>query len=212
MPLKILLADDHQIVRQGLKALLEEEGFKVVCEASNGQEAIAMAREYEPDVAVLDLSMPILNGIGAAEEIRKFSGNRIRVVLLTVHTERQYVLQAMRAGIRGYVLKTRAAADLIQAITDVGSGLTYLSSGVSQAVVEAYLTKDEMAPQASLTPRELQVLQLVAEGKTTKEVAALLGVSFKTAESHRTRIMEKLDIHETAGLVRYAIRKGIIQA
>jgi DNA-binding NarL/FixJ family response regulator len=212
MPLKILLADDHQIVRQGLKALLEEEGFKVVCEASNGQEAIAMAREYEPDVAVLDLSMPILNGIGAAEEIRKFSGNRIRVVLLTVHTERQYVLQAMRAGIRGYVLKTRAAADLIQAITDVGSGLTYLSSGVSQAVVEAYLTKEELAPQESLTPRELQVLQLVAEGKTTKEVASLLGVSFKTAESHRTRIMEKLDIHETAGLVRYAIRKGVIQA
>jgi DNA-binding NarL/FixJ family response regulator len=211
MPLKILLADDHQIVRQGLKALLEEEGFKVVCEASNGQEAIAMAREYEPDVAVLDLSMPILNGIVAAEEIRKSSGNRIRVILLTVHTERQYVLQAMRAGVRGYVLKTRAAADLIQAITEVASGLTYLSSGVSQAVVEAYLTKDELAPQVSLTPRELQVLQLVAEGKTTKEVASTLGVSFKTAESHRTRIMEKLDIHETAGLVRYAIRKGIIQ-
>jgi two-component system response regulator NreC len=212
MPLKILLADDHQIVRQGLKALLEEEGFKVVCEASNGQEAIAMAREYEPDVAVLDLSMPVLNGIVAAEEIRKSSGNRIRVVLLTVHTERQYVLQAMRAGIRGYVLKTRAAADLIQAITDVGNGLTYLSSGVSEAVVDAYLTKEELAPQESLTPRELQVLQLVAEGKTTKEVASLLGVSFKTAESHRSRIMEKLDIHETAGLVRYAIRKGIIQA
>ena len=212
MPLKILLADDHQIVRQGLKALLEEEGFKVICEASNGQEAIAMAREFEPDVAVLDLSMPILNGIVAAEEIRKASGNKIRVVLLTVHTERQYVLQALRAGIRGYVLKTRAAADLIQAIADVNSGLTYLSSGISQAVVEAYLTKDELAPQESLTPRELQVLQLVAEGKTTKEVANLLGVSFKTAESHRTRIMEKLDIHETAGLVRYAIRKGIIQA
>ena len=211
MPLKILLADDHQIVRQGVKALLEGEGFKVVCEASNGQEAIAMAREFEPDVAVLDLTMPILNGIVAAEEIRKTSGNKIRVVLLTVHTERQYVLQAMRAGIRGYVLKTRAAADLIQAITEVASGLTYLSSGVSQAVVEAYLTKEELAPQESLTPRELQVLQLVAEGKTTKEVASLLGVSFKTAESHRTRIMEKLDIHETAGLVRYAIRKGIIQ-
>ncbi|HUZ48071.1 MAG TPA: response regulator transcription factor [Terriglobia bacterium] len=212
MPLKILLADDHQIVRQGLKALLEEEGFKVICEASNGQEAISMAREFAPDVAVLDLSMPILNGIVAAEEIRKASGNKIRVVLLTVHTERQYVLQAMRAGIRGYVLKTRAAADLIQAIADVNSGLTYLSSGISQAVVEAYLTKDELAPQENLTPRELQVLQLVAEGKTTKEVANLLGVSFKTAESHRTRIMEKLDIHETAGLVRYAIRKGVIQA
>ena len=212
MPLRILLADDHQIVRQGLKSLLEGEGFKVICEASNGQEAIAMAREFSPDVAVLDLSMPILNGIVAAEQIRKDSGNRIRVVLLTVHTERQYVLQAMRAGIRGYVLKTRAASDLIQAITDVGTGLTYLSSGISQTVVEAYLTKQELTSQENLTPRELQVLQLIAEGKTTKEVASLLGVSFKTAESHRTRIMEKLDIHETAGLVRYAIRKGVIEA
>lgn len=212
MPLRILLADDHQIVRQGLKSLLEGEGFKVICEASNGQEAINLAREFSPDVAVLDLSMPILNGIVAAEQIRKESGNRIRVVLLTVHTERQYVLQAMRAGIRGYVLKTRAASDLIQAITDVGTGLTYLSSGISQTVVEAYLTKEELATQENLTPRELQVLQLIAEGKTTKEVASLLGVSFKTAESHRTRIMEKLDIHETAGLVRYAIRKGVIEA
>ncbi len=212
MPLRILLADDHQIVRQGLKSLLEGEGFKVVCEASNGQEAINLAREFSPDVAVLDLSMPILNGIVAAEQIRKDSGNRIRVVLLTVHTERQYVLQAMRAGIRGYVLKTRAASDLLQAITDVGTGLTYLSSGISQTVVEAYLTKQELTSQENLTPRELQVLQLIAEGKTTKEVASLLGVSFKTAESHRTRIMEKLDIHETAGLVRYAIRKGVIEA
>jgi DNA-binding NarL/FixJ family response regulator len=212
MALKILLADDHPIVRQGLKALLEGEGFRVVCEASNGQEAIAMARQYSPQVAVLDLGMPILNGLGAAEEIRRASANKIPTVLLTVHTERQYVLQAMRAGVRGYVLKTRAAADLIQAITDVSRGLTYLSSGVSELVVDAYLTKDEMLPRESLSSRELQVLQLVAEGKSTKQVASVLGVSFKTAESHRTRIMQKLDIHETAGLVRYAIRQGIIQA
>jgi two-component system response regulator NreC len=212
MPLKILLADDHQIVRQGLKALLEERGLKVICEASNGQEAISMAREYEPDIAILDLTMPVLNGIVAAEEIHKLSGNRIRVVLLTVHAERQDGLQALRAGIRGYVLKTRAAADLIQAISDVANGLTYLSSGVSEAVVDAYLTKNEPVTTEKLTARERQVLQLVAEGKTTKEIASLLGVSFKTAESHRTNLMEKLDIHETAGLVRYAIRMGLIQA
>lgn len=212
MPLKILLADDHPIVRQGLKALLEDEGFKVVCEASDGQEAIAMARQSSPDVAVLDLAMPILNGLAAAAVIRKDSANKIIIVLLTVHTERQYVLQALRAGVRGYVLKTRAAADLLQAIADVSKGLTYLSSGVSEVVVDAYLTKDELLQPDSLTSRELQVLQLVAEGKSTKEVAYVLGVSFKTAESHRTRIMQKLDIHETAGLVRYAIRQGIIQA
>lgn len=211
MSLKILLADDHQIVRQGLKALLEQEGFNVVAEASNGQEAITKARELEPDVAVLDLSMPVMNGLLAAEEIRRLSNNKIRVVFLTVHTERQYVLQALRAGVRGYVLKAKAAENLIQAITDVSNGLTYLSSGVSEAVVDAYLTKDESAPVEHLTPRELHVLQLVAEGKTTKEIASMLGISFKTAESHRTRIMEKLNIHETAGLVRYAIRRGVIQ-
>lgn len=211
MPLKILLADDHQIVRQGLKALLEQEGFSVVAEASNGQEAVTKARELEPDVAVLDVSMPIMNGLLAAEEIRRSSGTKVRVVLLTVHTESQYVLQALRAGVRGYVLKSKAAENLIQAITDVSNGLTYLSSGVSEAVVEAYLTKQEGGPVEHLTSRELQVLQLVAEGKTTKEIASLLGISFKTAESHRTRIMEKLDIHETAGLVRYAIRRGVIQ-
>jgi len=211
MPLKILLADDHQIVRQGLKALLEQEGFNVVAEASNGQEAVTKARELEPDIAVLDVSMPIMNGLLAAEEIRRSSGTKVRVVLLTVHTESQYVLQALRAGVRGYVLKSKAAENLIQAITDVSNGLTYLSSGVSEAVVEAYLTKQEGGPIEHLTSRELQVLQLVAEGKTTKEIASLLGISFKTAESHRTRIMEKLDIHETAGLVRYAIRRGVIQ-
>lgn len=211
MPLKILLADDHQIVRQGLKALLEQEGFNVIAEASNGQEAVTKTRELEPDVAVLDVSMPIMNGLLAAEEIRRSLGTKVRVVLLTVHTESQYVLQALRAGVRGYVLKSKAAENLIQAITDVSNGLTYLSSGVSEAVVEAYLTKHESGPVENLTSRELQVLQLVAEGKTTKEIASLLGISFKTAESHRTRIMEKLDIHETAGLVRYAIRRGVIQ-
>jgi DNA-binding NarL/FixJ family response regulator len=212
MGLTILLADDHLIVREGLKALLEGEGFEVVAEASDGQETVAMALTSKPDVAILDLSMPVLNGIAATQKIHNSLGNRTPVILLTVHKERQYVLEALRAGVRGYVLKTHAAADLLQAITDVTNGLTYLSPGVSEQVVEAYLSKEDEIPEAGLTSRELQVLQLVAEGKSTKELAAVLGISFKTAESHRTRIMERLDIHETAGLVRYAIRKGIIQA
>jgi DNA-binding NarL/FixJ family response regulator len=127
-----------------------------------------------------------------------------------MHTEAQYVLEALRAGIRGYVLKSRAAAELVQAIREVSRGSTFLSSDISDTVVDAYLNKVDI-PNDSLSPRELQVLQLVAEGKTTKEVASLLNISVKTAESHRTRIMEKLDLHETASLVRYAIRRGLVQ-
>jgi len=210
MPTRILLADDHQILRQGLKAILEREEFKVVGEASDGLEAVRCAQESHPDVAVLDLAMPLLNGIGAAREILH-QNPKTKAVLLTMHTEEQYVLEALRAGIRGYVLKTRASGELVQAIRDVTKGLVYLSSGISQTVVDAFLHKTDVQFQP-LSPRELQVLQLVAEGKTTKEVASVLGISVKTAESHRTRIMEKLEIHETAGLVRYAIRRGLIQA
>ena len=210
MPLQIILADDHIIVRQGLKAILEREGFKVVGEASNGHQAVERSRELRPDVVVLDLMMPLMNGIGAARGIAQ-ENSKIKTILLTMHSEDQYVLEALRAGIRGYVLKTRAAEELVQAIRDVSKGLTFLSSGISQAVVDAYLRKEDAAKE-QLTARELQVLQLVAEGKSTKEAAAILNITFKTAESHRTRIMEKLDIHETAGLVRYAIRRGLIQA
>lgn len=209
MPLRVLLADDHLIVRQGLKALLQREGLEVVGEASDGHEAVRLAGDLHPEVAVLDLSMPLLNGIDAARQILQTSP-RMKTILLTVHTEDQYVLEALRAGISGYVLKTQAALDLVQAIQDVSRGATYLSPGVSRAVVQAYLATADLLPDP-LTPREREVLQLIAEGKTTKETAQLLGVSVKTAESHRTRIMEKLDIHETAGLVRYAIRRGLIQ-
>jgi len=209
MPLQILLADDHLIVREGLKAVLEREGFDVIGEASDGHEAVQLAQTHRPDVAVLDLSMPLLNGLQAAREILHVSP-RTRTVLLTMYTEDHYVLEAIRAGIRGYVVKRQAAMDLVQAIREVANGAVYLSPSISAAVVQAYLHKTEM-PADPLTSRERQVLQLVAEGKTTKEVARLLGISTKTAESHRTRMMKKLDIHETASLVRYAIRRGLIQ-
>ncbi len=209
MPTRVLLADDHQVVRQGVKALLEREEFEIVAEASDGQEAVSRARDLKPDLAVLDLGMPLLNGLDAAREIARVSP-RTRAILLTMYTEDPYVIEALRAGIKGYVLKTQAARDLVQAMREVSQGKTYLSPGISRVVIEAYLAKTELPPDP-LTSRERQVLQLVAEGKTTKEVAALLGVSVKTAESHRTKLMEKLDIHETAGLVRYAIRRGVIQ-
>lgn len=209
MPNRVLLADDHAIVRQGLRALLEREGFTVVAEAENGQVAVKSARERCPDVAVLDFSMPLLNGRDAAREILQ-ACPRARVILLTMHTDDHYVLEALQVGVKGYVVKSQAAADLVRAIHEVQRGMTYLSPGISQAVVEAYLSKSEL-PRDPLTSREREVLQLVAEGKSTKEIAQLLAISFKTAESHRTRIMKKTDIHETASLVRYAVRRGLIQ-
>ena len=210
MPLRILLADDHQIVRQGLRALLESQGFAVVGEAGDGHEAVRLTQTLRPEVSVLDVAMPQLNGLDAARAILRALPTT-KTVLLTMHTEDRYVSEALKAGVRGYILKSQASADLIQAIREVARGMTYLSPGVSRAVVDAYLAKTDLPPDP-LTLRERQVLQLVAEGKTTKEVAGVLGISVKTAESHRTRIMDKLNIHETAGLVRYAIRRGLVQA
>jgi DNA-binding NarL/FixJ family response regulator len=207
MPIRILLADDHVIIRQGLHILLEKEGMAVIGEASNGQEALRIARERHPDVAVLDIGMPYLNGIETARRLRE-ALPQTKVVLLTVHTEDPYVLEAMQAGIVGYVLKTQAAGDLVQAIRDVFQGATYLSSQVAHAVVKAYLTRSDLPPDP-LTSREREVLQLIAEGQTTKEIAWRLELSVKTVESHRIKLMRKLDIHETATLVRYAIRRGL---
>jgi len=210
MSLHILLADDHPIVRQGLKLLIEREGFTVVGEASDGREAVRLAQELCPDIALLDLTMPQLNGIDAGQAILQVSP-KTNIILLTMHAEDHHVLEALRAGIKGYVLKTKAAEELVLAIQEVSRGKLYLTPGVSEVVVQAYLAKSELPPEP-LSHREREVLQLIAEGKTTKEVAVALGISAKTAESHRTRIMGKLNIHETASLVRYAIRRGLIQA
>lgn len=190
-------------------AFLERQGFQVVSEASDGDEATRHAKDTQPDIAVLDISMPILNGVDAAREIRKTSP-KTKIIILTKHDEDQYVTEALRAGVKGYVLKSQVANDLIHAIQEVCRGSIYLSPSISRAVVDAYLSKTDM-PADTLSARERQVLQLVSEGKSTKEVASQLGVSVKTAESHRARLMRKLDIHETASLVRYAIRRGLIQ-
>ncbi|HET9698180.1 MAG TPA: response regulator transcription factor [Terriglobales bacterium] len=208
MAVRVILADDHVIVRQGLKALLEREGYEVVGEASNGHEAIKLAETTHPEVVILDISMPLLNGIDAAREILG-SAPRTKVILLTMFTEEHYVYEALRAGVSAYVLKTKAANELVSALQEVIKGDTYLSPGISRTVVQAYLSKAD-TPSDPLTARERQVIQLVAEGKTTKEIATVLGISTKTAESHRTNIMEKLNIHDIAGLVRYAIRHGIV--
>lgn len=209
MSYRILIADDHSLVREGFRSLLERQGFTVVGEAEDGREATRLAQELRPDVAILDLTMPLLNGLDATREIARISP-RTKTILLTVHTEDQYVLQGLHAGIRGYVLKSQATADLVQAIHEVMRGARYLSPGISEAVVQAYMAKTDF-PSDPLTSREREVLQLIAEGNTTKEIAALLGVSVKTIESHRSRLMDKLDIRQTAGLVRYAIRRGLVQ-
>jgi DNA-binding NarL/FixJ family response regulator len=209
MGVSVLLVDDHPVFRQGLRALLERERFDVVGEASDGFEAIALAERLQPQIVVIDLAMPALNGIDAAREIVKKAA-RTKAILLTMYTEEHHVLEALRAGVKGCVSKSQAAEHLLQAIKDVSTGGVYLSPHVSGAVVQAYLAKTEL-PYEPLTPRERQVLQLIAEGKTTKETAAVLDVSVKTAETHRTNLMEKLDIHSTAGLVRYAIKRGLLQ-
>jgi DNA-binding NarL/FixJ family response regulator len=209
MRTRVLLADDHSLIRQALRALLEKQGFQVVSEASDGQEALRSVEKTQPEVAILDISMPVLNGVDAARELVK-SSPKTRVILLTQHDEDEYVTEALRAGVRGYVLKSQAAEDLLHAIQEVCRGKVYLSPNISGAVVDAYVSKTYVSPDP-LSARERQVLQLVGEGKSTKDIAAHLGISAKTAESHRARLMKKLDIHETASLVRYAIRRGLIQ-
>jgi DNA-binding NarL/FixJ family response regulator len=211
LPVSILLADDHPIFRQGLKSLLEKDGFSVVGEGADGMEAIKLAEKFRPDVVILDFSMPRLNGLDAAKEIRRASP-RSKVILLTVPREEQYVLEAITAGIKGFVLKSEAATALAEAIQEVTRGNAYLSPGIARYAVDSCIGKCiGGAPVEVLSPRELQVVQLIAEGNTTREVAAQLKLTVKTAESYRTALMGKLDIHETASLVRYAVRRGLVK-
>jgi DNA-binding NarL/FixJ family response regulator len=208
MSVTVVLGDDHPLVRQGVRRLLDGREFEIVGEGSDGLEVIELAQRLRPDVILLDLSMPTLNGIGAVRELSKVAPAS-KVIVLTMHTEEHYILEALRAGVKGCVSKTQAPEYLLQAIREVCRGGVYLSPSVSGVVVQGYLANTE-APYDPLTDRERQVLQLIAEGKTTKEVAVILGVSVKTAESHRSSLMSKLDIHSTAEVVRYAIRRGMV--
>ncbi len=204
-----MLADNHVLVRQALKTLLESEGMEVVGGADQGRDAVALAAALKPDVAVLDVSMPVMNGLDAAQQMRAVSP-ATRPLLLTRHDEDAYVTAALRAGVRGYVLKSQAATDLVNAIRQVHRGGVYLSPGISGALADAFQSRADRTGEP-LSPRERQVVRLVGEGKATKEIAVAMGISIKTVESHRTRVMQKLGLHNVAGLVRYAIREGLIK-
>ncbi len=205
--MRILLADDHRIVREAVRALLERAGFDVVGEAEDGPAAIHLARFHQPDVAVLDLVMPGLTGIECAREILAMHP-KTGIVLLTVFPDEHQVVAAMHAGVRGYVVKTQAATELVEAIRQVSTGAAYMGTKMSH-VLASLCFSGGMVPEA-LTPRLREMLRLIGEGTSTKEIAGILGVSQNTAKLYRSRIMAKLDIHDTAGLVRYAIRRGLV--
>ena len=209
MTLRVLLADDHAMVRQGLRALLEHAQVTVVAEVDNGSDAIRLAEKLQPDVTILDYAMPRCDGVSAVEAIRKRCPG-MATIMLTIHADEHHVVSALRAGARGYILKTQLADDLVRAVHEVAHGGFYLSPGVAESVADAFSAGNE--PDIThLTAREREVLRLVSEGKTIKESAEALNVTVKTAESYRGKLMEKLDIHNTAGLVRFAIRHGIIE-
>ena len=214
MPVRILIADDHQVVRTGLRALLESRtGWQVCAEAANGREAVEKAGQLKPDVAVLDIGMPLLNGVEATRQIRKLSP-QTEVLILTMHDSEVLVQEVLEAGANGYILKDDADRNLVAAVDALRRHKPYLSSRVSEAASGA-VGSDGSSPGRSsrnrLTPREREILQLLAEGKSNKEVAGILGISVKTAETHRANIMLKLDFHSITELVRYAVRNKIIQ-
>lgn len=210
--MRVILADDHTLFRAGIKSILERVGgVKVVAESGDGREALEMVKKHRPDVALLDITMPGLNGLEVAGRVAGVSPNT-RVVILSMHANEGYVAQALRAGVAGYLLKDAASRDLESALKTVLRGDTYLSPSISKQVVEMFLRSDEPAadPLAGLTGRQREILQLIAEGRSTKEIASDLGVSVKTVETHRAQLMERLDIHDIPGLVRFAIRAGLV--
>ena len=212
-PIRILLADDHTLVRAGICSLIKNmEGTEVIAEAGDGREALRLVRTHCPDVVLMDIAMPGLNGLEAAARIAKKFPN-VRVIILSMHVNEEYVLQALRAGAAGYMVKGADAAELEIAIRAVARGETYLSPMVSKHVVTDYIQRisGETSPLELLTPRQREVLQLIAEGYSTKKIARTLKISVKTVETHRMQLMERLDIHDIAGLVRYAIRIGLVK-
>jgi len=213
MRLRILVADDHHVVRTGLRSLLEtEKGWEVCAEAANGREAVQKAEELTPDVAVLDIGMPLLGGVEATRQIRKVSP-KTEVLILTMHDSEVLIREVLEAGARGYILKDDADRNLIAAVDALRRHEPYLSPRISGLFAKTIgsLTEDSPPDRRRLTPREREILQLLAEGKSNKEIANLLGISVKTAETHRANIMLKLDFHSVTELVRYAVRNKMIQ-
>lgn len=210
-PIRVLVADDHTIVRQGLVSLLMAGGdCRIIAEASDGQEAVDRALELVPDVVVMDLSMPRLSGLEAVRRIHKESP-RIRILVLTMHKEEEFVLPVVRAGASGYLVKDTAASELLNAVRKLARGEVCFDPHAAKALAEVYRSpKPGEEGLGSLTPREREVLHLVTEGHSTKEIASLLDISPKTAENHRTRVMQKLGVHNTAELVRYAAQRGLL--
>jgi two-component system response regulator NreC len=212
--IRILLADDHNVVRKGLRLLLESQPeFCVVAEASDGRQAVAQAELAKPDVAVLDIAMPHLGGTEAAQRIREILP-ATAIVILSMHSDEGYVLRALKAGAKGYLLKDSAEGDLIEAIKSVSEGKTFFSSQITKMLVEDYVrdirTRGVEDSYELLTSREREILQLLAEGTSNKEIAGLLGLSHYTVETHRKNIQEKLNLHSLAELILYAVRKGVI--
>ena len=210
----ILLADDHRIVRQGLKLLIEKQkGMRVIAEAEDGAQAVKAVDEILPDIVIMDVSMPVLNGIEATRRIRD-NHPQIRVIALSMHSDRRFVIETLKAGARGYLLKDCAFEEMAGAIRAVMDDKTYLSAEITDLVVRDYvaqLAQNDRSAFAVLTAREREVLQLLAEGRSTKDVAFLLGVSVKTSETYRQQLMEKLGLHSIAELTKYAIREGLTQ-
>lgn len=210
---RILLADDHNIVRQGLRALLQSEPlFQLVGEASDGIQAVRLAEQLKPDVLITDVMMPGLNGLEVTRQVTKILPH-IRVIILSMYTNDAYVLQAFRNGAMGYVLKDSEASDLIQAVREVIAGQKYLSPPLSERALELYMRKVESVPDdpyEMLTTREREILQLVAEGRTSAEIANLLFISPRTAEGHRANLMRKLGLQNNADLIRFALKRGIL--
>ena len=212
MNIKVLIADDHQIVREGLRSMLEKEpGIKVVGEAEDGRKTLRLAQELTPDVIIMDLAMPDLNGIEATRQIVAEFHN-IRVIALSMHDDRRFVLNMLKAGAKGYLLKDSAFKDLAKAIRAVVANKTYLSSEIADIVVKDYVSSssaDESSAFSLLSPREREVLQLIAEGKTTNQISEHLHISIKTVETHRAQLMTKLKVKGVAELTKYAIREGL---
>jgi DNA-binding NarL/FixJ family response regulator len=213
-PVRVLLADDHKLVRAGFRAMLNSLGdVEIIGETGDGREALELIQKHQPDVALLDITMPSLTGLEVAKRVANQIEN-VRVIILSMHTSEDYIARAVRAGVSGYLLKNADPVELELAIRAAMNGEMYLSPAVSKQLVEDYARRmrQEGAPEEQLTTRQREILQLIAEGKATKDIASGLNLSIKTVETHRKDLMERLGIHDVPGLVRYAIRSGIIKA